>query len=80
MHNALSGHTASGRTGSSINGEYSTPTLRLVKWGALAGGRHKGAQIAIGLSQSSSRSLETARPVGRVSALGRRFRGPKPIF
>ena len=28
-HNALSGDTAPGRTGSSIDGEYSTPTLRL---------------------------------------------------
>jgi hypothetical protein len=34
-------------------------------------GKHKGAQTAIGflLSQSPSRSLETARPVGRASAL-----------
>ena len=28
-------------------------------------------------AQSPSRSLETARPVGRASALGRRFRDPK---
>ena len=28
-HNTLSGDTATGRTGSSIDGEYSTPTLRL---------------------------------------------------
>jgi hypothetical protein len=32
-------------------------------------GKHKGAQTAIGPSQSPSRSLETARPVGRASAL-----------
>ena len=32
-------------------------------------GRHKGAQTAIGPSQSPNRSLETARPVGRASAL-----------
>jgi hypothetical protein len=32
-------------------------------------GKHKGAQTAIGPSRSPSRSLETARPVGRVSAL-----------
>ena len=31
--------------------------------------KHKGAQTAIGPSQSPSRSLETARPVGRASAL-----------
>jgi hypothetical protein len=44
-------------------------------------GKHKGAQTAIGPSQSPSRSLETARPVGRASALdlcpGARFRDPK---
>jgi hypothetical protein len=55
-------------------------------------GKHKRAQTAIGPSQSPSRSLETARPVGRASALGvcpgakvsgsqhkplRRFRDPK---
>jgi hypothetical protein len=32
-------------------------------------GKHKRAQITIGPSQSPSRSLETARPVGRASAL-----------
>jgi hypothetical protein len=32
-------------------------------------GKHKGAQTAIGPSPSPSRSLETARPVGRASAL-----------
>ncbi len=32
-------------------------------------GKHKGAQTAIGPSQSPSRSLETARPVGRASNL-----------
>jgi hypothetical protein len=37
-HNALSGDIAPGRTGSSIDGEYSTPTLRLVMWPSLAGG------------------------------------------
>jgi len=37
-HNALSGDTAPGCTGSSIDGEYSTPTLRLAVWHALAGG------------------------------------------
>ena len=42
-------------------------------------GRHKGAQTSIGPSQSPSRSMETARPVGRASALGRGFRQPKPI-
>jgi hypothetical protein len=31
-------------------------------------------------SQSPSRSLEVARPVGHASALGRRFRDPKPIY
>ena len=33
-HNALSADTAPGRTGSSIDGEYSTPTLRLAIWPA----------------------------------------------
>jgi hypothetical protein len=32
-------------------------------------GKHKGAKTAIGPSQSPSRSLETARPVGRASTL-----------
>ena len=32
-------------------------------------GKHKGARTAIGPSQSPSRSLETARHVGRASAL-----------
>ena len=31
-HNSLSGDTAPGRTGSSIDGEYSIPTLRLAMW------------------------------------------------
>jgi len=31
-HNALSGDVAPGRMGSSIDGEYSTPTLRLAMW------------------------------------------------
>jgi hypothetical protein len=48
-------------------------------WRALSGGRHKGVQTAMGPSQSSSRSLETAHPVGCASALGRRFRDPKQI-
>jgi hypothetical protein len=65
----MSGDTAPGRTGSSIDGEYSTPTLRLALWPAWRVGKHKGAQTAIGPSQSPSRSLETARPVGRASAL-----------
>jgi hypothetical protein len=39
---------------------------------------HKGAETER-MNQSSSRSFETARPVGRASALGRRFREPKPI-
>jgi len=34
-HNALLDDTASGRTGSSIDGEYSTPTLRLAMAGRL---------------------------------------------
>jgi hypothetical protein len=55
-HNSLSGDTAPGRTGSSIDGESSTPTFRLAMWPALAGGKHKGAQTAIGPSQSPSRS------------------------
>ena len=38
-------------------------------WPAWRVGKHKGAQTAIGPSQSPSRSLETARPVGRASAL-----------
>ena len=38
-------------------------------------GKPKGAQTAIGPSQSPSRSLETARSVGRASTLGRRFSG-----
>ena len=50
-------------------GEYSTPTLRLAMWPAWRVGKLKGAQTAIGPSQSPSRSLETARPVGRASAL-----------
>jgi hypothetical protein len=33
-HNALSGDAAPGRTGSSIDGEYSTSTLRLAMWPA----------------------------------------------
>ena len=37
-HNVLSGDTAPGRTGASIDGERSTPTLRLVMWPSLAGG------------------------------------------
>jgi hypothetical protein len=37
-YNALSVDTAPGRTGSSIDGEYSTATLRLAMWPALAGG------------------------------------------
>jgi hypothetical protein len=37
-HNALSSDTAPGRTGSTIDGEYSTPTVRLAMWPALAGG------------------------------------------
>jgi hypothetical protein len=68
-HNALSGDTAPGRMGSSIDGEYSTPTLRLAMWPAWRVGKHKGAQTAIGPSQSPNRSLETVRPVGRASAL-----------
>jgi hypothetical protein len=48
-------------------------------WRALSGGRHKGVQTAMGPSQASSRSLETAHPVGCASALGRRFRDPKQI-
>jgi hypothetical protein len=42
-HNTLSGETAPGRTGSSIDGEYSTP---LSVWPC--GPQHKGAQTAIG--------------------------------
>ena len=38
-------------------------------WPAWRVGKHKGAQTAIGPSQSHSRFLETARPVGRASAL-----------
>jgi hypothetical protein len=37
-YNTLVVDTAPGRTGSSIDGEYSTPTLRLTMWPALAGG------------------------------------------
>ena len=37
-HHLLSGDTAHGRTGSSTDGEYSTPTLRLAMWPAWAGG------------------------------------------
>ena len=66
-HNALSGDAAPGRTGCSIDGEHYTPTLRLAPpWRV---GKHKGAQTAIGPSQSPSSSLETARPLGRASAL-----------
>jgi hypothetical protein len=42
-------------------------------WPAWRVGKHKGAQTAIGPSQSPSRSVETARPVGRACALGQRF-------
>ena len=48
------------------DGEYYTPTLRLAR-----------AQTSIGPSQSPSRSLETARPIGRASALGGGFGTPK---
>jgi hypothetical protein len=37
-HNALMGDTAPVRTGSSIDGEYSTPTLSLAMWPAWARG------------------------------------------
>ncbi len=74
MHKALSGDTTSGRTGSSIDGENSNPTPLLAMWPAWRVGRHKGVQAAIGPSQSPSRSLETARPVGRAFTLGRRER------
>jgi len=53
-HNALSGDTAPGRTGSSIDGEYSTPTLRLAMWPAWRVGKHKGAQTANGPSAHPS--------------------------
>jgi hypothetical protein len=35
-HNALSGNTASGRTGPAYDGEYYTPTLRFAMWHAFA--------------------------------------------
>jgi hypothetical protein len=35
-HNALSGNTASGRTGPAYDGEYYAPTLRLAMWHAFA--------------------------------------------
>ena len=57
-HNALSGGTAPGRTGSSIDGEYSTPTLRLAIWPAWRVGKHKGAQTAIGPSGEQKRKRE----------------------
>jgi hypothetical protein len=37
---------------------------------------HKGTQASVSQYQSNSRSLETARPVGCASALGRRFLDP----
>jgi len=46
--------------------------------------RHKGAQTFICPSQSPSHSFETARPMGRVSALGEGFgipnRSPDPPY
>jgi hypothetical protein len=53
------------------------PTLRWALWHTLARRTqacHKGAQTFSGPSRSPSRSMKTARPVGRASALGRRFR------
>jgi hypothetical protein len=37
-HNSWLGDIAPGRTGSSIEGKYSTPTFRLATWPTLAGG------------------------------------------
>jgi hypothetical protein len=50
-------------------GEYSAPLSVWPCGPPWQVGKHKGAQTAIGPSQSPSRSLETARPVGRASAV-----------
>jgi hypothetical protein len=82
-HNALSGNTAYGGTDPAYDGEYLlqyyTPTLRLAMWHAFADTR--------GLRHPSVRPNHLASPsrlrapwdVGRASALGRKFRDPKPI-
>ena len=69
--------TAPGRTVSSIDGEYSTPTLRSAMWPAWRVGKHKGAQTAIGPSQSPCQSGQSTGHVqedGADSREGERTR------
>ena len=70
MCNALSGNPASEHSRPRYGSEQCVPTLRLVLWHAwrAQGGKDEARRLARP-SQSPSRSIETARPGGRASAL-----------
>jgi len=63
-YNALSGNTASGRSGPASDGEYYTPTLRMAVWHALW--RAQGCSTFICQSQSPSR--ERKESIGNTLA------------
>ena len=66
-HNALSGNTASARTGPAYDGEYYTPTLCLASWHAFVDTRGLEMNLFVPITQRLPRGVETARPVGRAS-------------